>query len=119
MVRLGRHAILPNVCAGEETPSECSVSFCVSVISQVKLKLLLPDQPDVRGLPDRGVLHGSQHRGGRRGAEPQRALRPLTEHHQREDLPHHLVSVKILLCAKMEDPYWEIITFTGGTSPSW
>ena len=28
VVRLGRHAILPNVGAGEETPSECSVSFC-------------------------------------------------------------------------------------------
>ena len=77
-------------------------SYLVSVTSLVKLKLLLPDQPHVRGLPDRGFLHGSQHRGGRRGAEPQRALRPLTEHHQREDLPHHLVRAKILLlCGKI------------------
>ena len=59
----------------------------------------------LRRVPDGGELHRPQHRRGRRRAEPQRPVRPLTEHHQREDLPRHLVVSRLrhhCECAKMQ-----------------
>ena len=46
-------------------------------------------------LPHGGLLQYPRRGGGRGEPDPQRTLRPNSEHHQREDLPPPLVLVRL------------------------